>query len=344
MLSSDELRSFREKLLSYRASKRLPFEADLDALVESALDALEKEDSSYRPYAKDSKPGGLLDFKDSDVPVVLVPDLHSRPDFLPRLLDSPSPVEGRTVLEALNEESLIVLCVGDGVHTETPGMAKKRWLLAYERWLEGDVTSTPMALEIFDTWATMAVVFELKKTFPRNFHFLKGNHENVYNAEGGGDHSFRKYVQEGSMVRDFISEAYSDMSLHLISCFEKALPIVAAFRTFCVSHAEPLSFCRRKDIVEYRKNPLITLAFTWTANGDAKEGDVAKLYHVLLGRAGGAKPLWFGGHRPVEAKYLLRQGGTFVQFHNPLEENVIMIPSDAGRTGFDPESHIVSLV
>ena len=325
------------RLLFLRDEMELPSESELNSLADTTISTLEAE--VCRPKAKNGKVGGLLDFTAQKKPVILVPDLHARVDFLINLLQW-KPL-GTTVLESLKKSKILVLCVGDYVHSETNDFAYKRWLNAFAYWQRGEINSRPMRQEMHDSLATLMSVMELKNAFPESFFLLKGNHENIQNKEGGGDHSFMKFVMEGSMVLNFMQEVFSDASLHLISCFEKTLPIVANFSDFCVSHAEPAICHTIEEIVNYHEDDETILDFTWTANGEALEGSVAQQFLLLHSTERRKKPLWFSGHRPVPEKFLTRQGGALIQFHNPEKMNVVFLQPNKL---FSPEQDILSIL
>ena len=350
MFSNEELENLRSRLISYRDADDLPSEEDLIALADRTVSSLEAEDKKYRPYSAEKKPGGLLDFSKEEIPVILVPDIHARPEFLISLLASDvlqklgiyteKEFDG-DVLDALNKDLVMLVCVGDVWHTENTSWAYNRWRTSYEKWMNGDSVSPEMCDEMKENFAAVMGVMELKNAFPRNFHFLKGNHENIMNSEGHGDHGFLKFAMEGEMVRDFVYEKYGDVTLHMLSCFEKALPIVAVFLDFCVSHAEPLKAYKRNDIINYHDHGDLILGFTWTANDEAQKDSVEKQFKELNPKGGKKEALWFGGHRPVPEKFLLRQDGHFVQFHNPEEMNVALL--SPGRE-FKCERDIVSII
>lgn len=349
MLTQEELDGLLKRIVSYKNAAALPAEELLLSLCDKAVSALDAEDVSYRPRAKDATPGGLLDFSAEKKPVIIVPDLHARPDFLPRLVrckigaSSASGEEPMTVLSALNKGLLFVVCVGDCFHSETMGECYERWKRAYDEWLLGNVQNRFIQKEMQECFATLFAVLELKAAFPRNFHFLKGNHENILNVNGAGDFAFRKFVLEGQMVKDFMDAWYSEASVHVIHCFEYALPIVALFETFGISHAEPAFACTREEIVNYHEYPQVIRAFTWTANDEAEEGSVRRLFSTLRKDALSAVKagaLWFGGHRPVPDTYLLRQNGSYVQIHNPDKMNITLVRN---ALRFIPEKDILSI-
>ena len=326
MLSPEKLQALRAALVSYRNSAQLPGEDCLSRLLDVTIGTLEGEPPEYRPPADDGKPGALLDFSGNDLPAIIVPDLHARPDFLIRLMDCP--FGAGTVLSALNQGAVNVICVGDGVHTENMTWAYARWKESLLSWERGSVDCAGMRAEMHDGFATMMGVASLKNAFPRCFHFLKGNHENILNREGGGDHPFRKFAFEGEMVRSFIHAVYGDVLLHLIHCFECVLPLVVIGGRFGVSHAEPFTAYSRDEIINGRADAQLVHDFTWTANDEALEGSVRSQFAQLNAAGDAARMRWFGGHRPIEGKYFLRQDGAFVQIHNPNEMNVAFVPPD----------------
>lgn len=339
MLSESQLESLGKKIISLKDAP-LPEEKDLQSFLENSLENLENESSEYRPLDSHKKAGGLLDFTESDLPVIVVPDIHGRCDFIIRLLEYRIPaMENISVLNALNEDRIIVVCVGDAVHGEK--RAYERWVSSYDSYLSGDCVSETMQEEMRENFSVWQSLMLLKNSFPKNFHFLKGNHENVLNETGNGNYSFKKFVQEGQMCLEFIRHWYGDIILFLISYWEKALPVCAVFRDFAVSHAEPFSVFTKKEIINYKKNPEITESFTWTANDDVEDDTCQKILKKLCPKSKRNGVIWFGGHRPVmQAKYSLRQNSSYIQIHNPDEMNVAFV--DPGRD-FYPEKDIISL-
>lgn len=338
-LTNPQLDDLLEKIISYKNAKELPQHDELMLLVDSASSVLENEGASYRPKDEEEKPGGLIDFTDekySEVPVVVVPDLHGRADFLIDLMKSD--IVKPNVLTALNEKKAFVVCVGDGVHAEN--RAYERWQKAYKDWEKNNFCGKSMTEEMHEDISTMQGVMELKCAFPECFHFLKGNHENIYSHEGDGDHSFRKFACEGPMVYDFMREYYGDVIIHLISCFEKELPVCAIFNRCGITHAEPRKAYSKKEIINYHKHPSLILDFTWTPNDMAEPGSVGSLFKELNPSCKN-KVLWFGGHRPVFGRYNILQHGEYVQIHNPDEMNVALVMPDRD---FDFDKDIISVV
>ena len=181
------------------------------------------------------------------------------------------------------------------------------------------------------------MILKLKLSCPENFHCLKGNHENILNEEGRGNHPFYKMAAEGEMFYQFMSEQYDDAVIYILSCLEHALPLCAVFPNLVISHAEPFFELTRSKIINYRKFPEVTLALTWTANGEAKKDSVSESIKNLLGK-NCENAVWIGGHRPVKNKYGLRQNGKYVQIHNPDEENIAVVKPDRK---FNPETDIL---
>lgn len=338
MFSKEELDCFRNHLHEINDSNSFPEECEFQLFLDKSLSTLENESPFYRPVGSDCKPGGLLDFSSEKIPSIIVPDIHARADFLLKLLDFK--IEDESVLSLLNEKKIFVICVGDAFHSEMRGY--ERWIAAYKDWSMDVYAGQPMQEEMKENISTLMIIMELKNNFTENFHFLKGNHENIFNESRHGNLAFRKFVQEGSMCCDFIRQVYGDVILHLISLWEKALPVCALFYDFAVSHAEPACCFSRKQIVDYHKNDDVVLGLTWTANDAAEKGSVKKLFKNLNPSAKRSGVLWFGGHRPVkDGKYLLRQDGTYLQLHNPNEMNVaIVVPEKK----FNPEIDIKSVL
>ncbi len=335
------------KLENLSLAERLPKHDYLFSIADSAVSVLEREVCAFREKGKNGKAGGLLDFSGlSSLPLIIVPDIHARAYFMRNIMHFippegflPSEEKRLSVIEALDKNLLRVLCVGDLLHSELRERA--RWLCAQMEFDDDDVTGPFMTDEMKEGLSLLSMIMELKCAFPQNFHVLKGNHENILNETGMGNFAFRKFCNEGEMCRLFMESFYGDEVTYVISCFEKALPLMAVFDKCIVSHAEPLRPYSRAELVDGLLNKDVVSGLTWTANGEAMLGSVEALLSVFVKKEKLGEARYFAGHRPVRGKYALRQNGRFVQFHNPSEQNVALVYTDRA---FDPEKHIVSVV
>lgn len=332
MFTEEQLKKISQKLHSLSKITVFPEEAEAVDFLDKTLTIQEMEHTIYRETQFDGRSGGLLDFSNNELPVIIVPDLHGRSDFLVNLLDSDilDKIYGeeKSVLEYLNEEKVIIVCVGDCVHGEA--RVVERWNRSYAEWMGGIYAGPNMQEEMMENLSTVSVVMELKNTFTSGFHILKGNHENIRNETGNGNFSFRKFAMEGQMCLDFVQQVFGDVVLHYVDLWEKSLPVCALFKNFGVSHAEPVRPFLRRQIVNYSLNPDVISGLTWTRNDEAEPDSCRKLFKSLAERESSAKSLWFGGHRPIftEENYALRQNGDYVQIHNPDMENVAVVKSN----------------
>lgn len=341
-LSSLQIQIILESIININSQKKLPESEPLETLILDTLKTLQNESIMYREKSSDGFPGGLLNFcseRFNDLPVIIVPDLHGRVEFLPNLLQQ-NIVPGfeGNVIEALSEGKVIVICVGDGMHGESRVFA--RWKQSYLEWNNGNILSDSMCAEMAENLCVMQTVMILKNSFPYHFHFLKGNHENIMDEDGGGNYSFRKFALEGEMTREFMATKYGQEILYEYYNFEKNLPVCAVTQKCCVSHGEPAAAFKKKDIINYADNPEVVYGFTWTANDEAIPGSVQKLFSRLNKNYKGKKYIWFGGHRPVDGNFALRQNDSYVQIHNPYKFNVAVVDS---RKEFNPELDIISV-
>lgn len=303
---------------------------------------LEKEKTDYRPLDDEGLAGSLLDFSKSNVPIIVIPDIHARPEFILNILNYSLP-EGflpkvrktYTVFEALHKGHINLVCVGDALHTEAS--TKERWELALKEVDNGLYTGPAMSLEMLAGINTICALMLLKKYYPENFHFLKGNHENIMNSSEGGDYAFRKYANEGYMVREFIHEFYGDDILYLLNCVEKSLPLVYQAAACVISHAEPKFVFTKSQIINARYYSDVVSGLTWTANDEAEEGSCKGIIQNLNEKANLEDYVYLAGHRAVTRNYNIRQNGLFIQIHNPKKQNICLVPKDRK---FDPEIDI----
>jgi hypothetical protein len=299
-------------------SKTVPPREQLEDLAESLTYLLNNENPLIRPHDYEGVSGGLI-LLDPDLPTLIVPDLHGRRDFMMNLLNWDFG-EG-PVLECLYNETLQVVCVGDGFHTEKRGAL--RWQESLQEFNLDYRKHKNMDREMADSFGVMAMVMLLKRSFPDNFHFLKGNHENIKNENNLSDRSFGKYANEGAMVRLWVEMFLGEDLLETYSAFEQSLPVFVAGDRFLISHAEPLRFHSRDEIINYRFDRSLVYDFSWTGNGQAEEGSVEDMFNHFIPYED--NPYYFGGHRPVPDLYLTRANGRYVQIHNPDKEIVALI-------------------
>ena len=316
------MQALAEKLKEiYRREKPPAAEAYLETLW-AVLEVLGTEPDEIRPPDADGRPGGLV-LLDRGLPTIVVPDLHARMDFFLSVLAYEAE-KGRKAIDVLAEGRLQIVCLGDGVHSE--GRAAGRWQAALGEFQEEYRVHDNMDEEMRESLGVMGMVMEVKRSFPGQFHFLKGNHENIRNEMGGGNLPFRKYALEGLMTLDYMERFYGEEMVEAYALFEKELPLLAAGRGFLISHAEPGSLFDRNSVVEYRRHPEVVSGLTWTDNGEAEEGSVARMLAHYLGKAEGAGGCYFTGHRPVSGRYGLRASGRLVQIHDPESFTIAFLP------------------
>jgi hypothetical protein len=262
-------------------------------LLHTVNDILENEEGKFRPRDRNGLPGGILYLKE-DLPTIIVPDIHARIDFFLGLMLWEDE-EGFSNLQKMESDMLQIVCLGDGFHAE--GRAVQRWALAYEEYTNKYKKHRYMDEEMRESLGVMEMVKEVKSAFPLNFHFLKGNHENIANELGEGNYPFRKYSYEGSMVLYYVEKFYGEEFLRTYYTFEKNLPIMAVGKNFLVSHAED----------------------------EAEDGSVERMLSYYLPEEVRETSYYFGGHRPVSGFYNLRAEGKYVQIHNPNKSIIASI-------------------
>ncbi|PKL25124.1 MAG: hypothetical protein CVV47_07525 [Spirochaetae bacterium HGW-Spirochaetae-3] len=316
--------SARELVRAAFARKALPDGAWLAALVGRARETLGRESESLRPAALDGRPGGLLRLP-RGIATIVVPDLHARGGFVLSLLETSLP-EGGAVIDALAAGKLQILCLGDGFHAEA--RAAERWKRAYGEFLGGYREKQAMDEEMGESLSLMEMIMICKIAYPDRFHFLKGNHENVLDEEGDGNHSFGKFAEEGAMVAEYMTRFYGPELTAAYAAFEKDLPLFAAGGRFLASHAEPARAFSDEELTDAPNRPDVILGLTWTDNGAADPGAVPGLLDRFLPDDPDAR--YFTGHRPVpmRKRYRERSGGRHLQIHAPDSYNVAWVMPD----------------
>ncbi|MCK4796557.1 MAG: metallophosphoesterase, partial [Spirochaetes bacterium] len=204
-------------------------------VLSNVLVTLNNEDIDIRPRDNNNKPGGLIYLK-TFKKVVILPDLHARRHFLKSALywkiNNVVPL-----IKLLEEKQIALLCLGDGVHSEAQNY--NRWMSIFDEFLNEYKKCPNMNAEIADSFNLMLAVMCLKIRYKNNFHFLKGNHENIRNETENGNYAFTKFCNEGAIVLDYFNKFYDNKLLLLYYEFEKNIPLFAVGRNFLASHSEP---------------------------------------------------------------------------------------------------------
>ena len=79
-----------EKLKRLSLAEELPSHDYIAYIADKVVTVLENENTDYRESFSAGKPGGLLDFTKFSLPLVIIPDIHARSDFLQNILSSRS--------------------------------------------------------------------------------------------------------------------------------------------------------------------------------------------------------------------------------------------------------------
>ncbi|MBN2400918.1 MAG: metallophosphoesterase [Spirochaetes bacterium] len=344
MYSQAQYNNLKTRLVEIYQREQPPKPDDYLKVLININSVLLHEDQQVRPYDSSGLPGGIIYLK-KNIPTIIVPDIHARMDFFLNIIFGED-INDETNLQKIASDALQIICVGDGVHGEK--RAAKRWAKAYKEF-EGDyAVHDNMDEEIRESLGLMEMVMEVKSNYPANFHFIKGNHENIKNEDGGGNYPFVKFSYEGPMMAYYIKKFYGEDFLEQYYQFEKNLPLFAVGKNFLVSHAEPFSFYNKEDILEYRMNPEVIEGLTWTADDSANDGSVQEMLEYYIdSEEDREKSYYFGGHRPVKNLYNPRAEGRFIQIHNPDKFIIAKIGEnniDLDRDIFEIENRIDEII
>lgn len=224
------------------SSSRLAAMFDARSLLGGKIDKLETRSSlslilevneiltsePYRPLDDDEIPGGLLEIPDSQIPVI-VGDLHGQVNNLLKILTE------NCLLQSLRSDNAILCILGDAVHSE----------------IAREMSNMNSSVIIMD------LILSLKRTFPRNVFYIRGNHDDF-------DPELSKNgIAQGLLMKKHLRELRGTAYVEAMQTFYDRLPYMISSDSFIACHAgPPRSGTSKQQLINIRKFPEIAKALT----------------------------------------------------------------------------------
>ncbi len=190
--------------------------------------------------------------------------------------------------------------------------------------------------EMMRSLDTMKMVMDLKSMFPQNFHFVRGNHDDM--AEAIASYS-KGGIEQSDMVKKWVLKNFGEDFLKKWAEFEAALPLMVKGKNLLVSHTAPEKILEPEEVV--RRDKEATEQLTWTDNTDT---NVTLGVRALLANMSMPPDTnWFIGHRGVsenDGRFRLQNDGHLIQMNNSLKQVIAYVPQDGQ---FDPNKDVMIL-
>ncbi len=309
------------------------------AALEGVLDVLEEEDGLVQLHT---------------LPTLIIPDIHARRGLLVDILRHQLPeglYPGLQVLTLLQRGLINVVCIGDIVHSEL----RSDWVINDN----GDWTAELLEKEMIRSLGAATIVMYLKMQYPRHFHCLRGNHDDM---TGELAEDFRKFVGvryeqnervlvnghpvltsakgESKIVREWIQargDGWGRSFLQLWGQFDRALPIFVRGSYYAISHTLPQMALSEGELRNKNRPSRITFELT-SQRGENREA----MYRTLknLGIEDIVR-LWFHGHTHVPpdtngGRYFLSSDGFVVRINNQKNYVFAYVPEPEEKRYFQP--------
>lgn len=184
----------------------------------------------YRQLNKNGEPGALLEIPNDKKPIILG-DIHTNIDNLIKILTE------NNFLESLIRDKACLIIAGDAPHCELDG-------------LEGEMDSSLLIMDF---------VFKLKIFLPRNFFYLRGNHDSF-------SPQIRKAgINQGALWRKKVEDTRGEAYLEAMNTFYRRLPMVATGRGFITCHAGPTKNpISREELINLEEKDYAYEELLWT--------------------------------------------------------------------------------
>jgi len=288
--NAEKIKQSLEKIASTRQveSKEI-----LESRLDNVINILKNEPERIRPKDKNGNPGGLIELKE-DIPTILIPDLHARREFLLNVLKNKDE-RGKSNLEKLLNKKIQIVCLGDGIHNEE---RPERWKEAWAETIKsGRPINTHMEEEMTESLGVMEMIMQLKEASPENFHYLRGNHDDMKETHGG----FYKYAKESLQVKNYVLQKFGKDFLDKYAEFEENMPLIAKGNKFIASHTFPDRIINYDEIVNFRGNKENLLkSFCWSRNNVERLGQIR---NEMVNKINKTKPTDKKSRATISANY-----------------------------------------
>jgi len=192
---------------------------DARELLEQVNDILEAE--PYRPLNRKKTPGGILELPDEPAPII-VGDLHAQVDNLLKILSE------NCLVQALENNRAVLCILGDAVHSENLNEME-------------DMDSSILIMDL---------ILTLKKQFPANVFYLRGNHDSF-----SPDLS-KNGIPQGILMKKTLDEQRGGAYVEQMQRFYDLLPYLIVSDSFIGIHAgPPRQGTTKKQLVNVEDDP-----------------------------------------------------------------------------------------
>lgn len=283
---------------------------------------------------------GIVEIKDKNVPTIVISDLHARRDFLLEIFKKDTGSE-KTVFDLVKEGKINIVCLGDGMHSEK----NSNWITEELRDMDTQLRAMPkddpekpklqkefddiyaklIEKEMAESFGTMRMIMELKSQFPDNFHYIRGNHDDIMN------HAAKfNIIEQSAWTRWWMETKYGKDFLEKYKAFEEKMPLLIKGDNFVLSHAAPNRVFTQKEIEDrdlevsgttHGRAGKGNTGLTWTDN--TKDGTSQEAIDGTLKNLGMPDDtVWMIGHRETDGKFRSQFGGKLIQICRPKEKIV----------------------
>jgi hypothetical protein len=193
--------------------------------------------------------------------------------------------------------------------------------------IEAKIKESLLEEEMARSFGLMKMVMDLKSKYPENFHYVRGNHDDIKETLKG----FEKYDSESARVKKWTMDNFGGDFLDKYAEFEASLPLLAKGKDFVISHTAPSKVLEVENINNRDKQTSISLTWTNNLNGETSEDVIDQ----TLKNLGMKDTRWFIGHRGVDNGNVREQFNKKLIQINHDEKELIAIIGDGKNYSSD---------
>lgn len=238
--------------------------------IKKAISITQK--NKFRPVDSQNRPGGLVDISETEIPSIIIGDLHGSFENLDAIMAD------QDNKEKIKNKKVMLIIVGDGFHNDQTG----------------EMLEMETSLKVLER--LIMLICELKD----HIIYLRGNHDSF------DERLAKSGIRQGAEFKRYLLDQRGSEYVEAIDEFFDCLPFFITAQGFAVTHAGPIRRgASREELINIEDNPDYKRQLMWNrvhefrGNPSLKEYDGTDILAMLKKLHMPEDSYFIVGHNPL---------------------------------------------